>query len=144
MIADRLPSIRGWMTLSVWRGGNLVRRDAGQNTIVSGMFPVVADLLAGGGSPITHGGTGTNSAGALSSDAGLTDVILLPIAATTDGRMCRLIYTLPPDQGNGLTIAEYGLFCGGRMVARTTKSPILKAADIALAVDWVIDCGGGV
>lgn len=139
---DALPPLRGWMTLSAWRGDRLILRDAGHNTIVSGMFPLLAALLAGAGSPITHGGTGTNSAGALPNDIGLTDAILLPITATADGRMVRLAYTLPPDQGNGLTIAEYGLFCDGHMVARTTKSPIIKASDIALAVDWVIDCGG--
>jgi|GEM_PF-6185657 len=144
MIDDRLPSIRGWMTLSVWHDGRLILRDERRNSIVSGMSPSIAALLAGSGSPITHGGCGTGTAGALPSDAGLTDTILLPITATADGRYCYLTYTLPLDQGNGLVIAEYGLFCGGVLVARTTRSPITKAPDIALAVEWIVDCGGGV
>lgn len=139
-----VPQPKGWLAVTLLRQGSAGRILAGPNAIAAGMFTCLASLLAGSAAGIVQGAVGTGTAAPNASDTGLTQAILLPASARAQGAICHFSFELPPALGNGLAISEYGLFYGDVLIARTVRSPIPKADDIALACEWQIDFSGGV
>jgi hypothetical protein len=140
---------KGTFEMKVLRSGVVIDEYRDNNLIVNGAFFQLARLVGNNttGRSITKIGFGTGNAAPAVTDTELTDQYLRQVSGYSfpeeliDGGVPVVIsWVLPTGEGNGMSIAEFGLFTQDEtLFARKTRvEAIPKADDISLEGNWTI------
>jgi hypothetical protein len=136
--------VRGIFKLRVYKRGELIEDYEDHNLVVDVARVALARLVSGdaAASAITQIGFGTNGTAPAAGDTALTAPLLKAIASHSfpaTGQVA-FAWTLTTAEGNGKSIAEFGLVCAdGSLFARKNRTAALaKDSDISLSGTWTI------
>ena len=140
-------NMKGRVLINVYKNGELIERIEQDNLIVNTGKEMVAALLTGTGTYFVDSiGFGENTTTPDPSDTELSGSAFIKYldSATVDtssGVNAVFTWSLATTEGNGLTIAEYGLLSGtgGILFSRILRtSTIVKDSTINLTGTWII------
>lgn len=133
----------GRLSVQVYNQGRLIDAWGSKNLIVGTARAVLAELIAGAGSPIAHIEFGEGDTPASIEDTVLTNGYRRPLGAhhfPSPGHVS-FEFGLATDEANGMIIREYGLITTtGLLFSRKSRGGggIEKTPDISLAGQWTI------
>lgn len=136
--------VKGIFRLVVRRQGELVEDYEDRNLVVDVARVALARLVSGdaAAAPINRIGFGTSNAAPDPADTALTNQLLKAVDGHTfpaSGEV-QFTWSLGTSEGNGMSIAEFGLICtDGSLFARKNRATaIAKDSDITLSGTWTI------
>lgn len=137
-------SAKGEVHIQVYKNGVLIEDSLINNLIVNVGKQSIAALVGGAtgyaNKRVSKIGFGTSGAPTAGANTGLENAFVKALdGATFSGTSVLFEYALDNNQGNGLTIREFGLFSTDDTIfARITRNPIAKTADISVKGTWKI------
>lgn len=160
VFSESCPTM-GQLFFIVRRNGQVIEEFSERNMIMTGGRIAIAKLFSGQvGLAGTHVGVGTDGSEPNAEQTGLAGGVLVPAKsvsfarAEVDGDSVRWVATEEPtpnvrfdflfgtDDANGMSIREFGLFCGdGTMFSRRIRESgksIEKDSDIEIEGYWII------
>lgn len=155
LVQEKVKELKGHLSIKMYRAGKLLVVEEIDNLIVTQGRLNLAKLLSGlNGMHVTHIGIGTGTDAAISTDTALTEVVKVAITSAKvaqgltapdgtlfdDPKMVQFHFRLGLDVAVGVTIGEYGLFCGdGTLFSRIVRtSTFTKTAIDAIEGYWQI------
>ena len=146
---DSVTPLRGDFHLEVLRGEKVVERCEDHNLIVDSGRHRMAQMAAGeSADAISFIGVGESGKEEKGEDTSLLNQQLFPLTKrASDGTDARFDFLIGPEQANGMSIREFGLFClDGTMFSHRvrrkksdgTPSVIEKEEDISIQGYWII------
>lgn len=134
--------VKGELELSVYEHDQLLYTDTSSNLVVNQGIENIQQLLAGSalGKPITKFAAGTNATAVDNNDTTITGAFTKAITSATPGpTYLQIDFSIETNENNGMNMAEYGLMdVDNRLLARITKSPIVKNSSLRIVGRWNI------
>ncbi len=145
-IIDSVNRPHGRLELWIYRNGELIEYDPGENLVLKGYQTICSKLIGGASSAtwaITQIGFGTNSSAAAFNQTVLTSAFIKDLDAPTYPATNKVAFpfTLDSGEANGKAIREFGLLAANNtLFARRVRSGVLnKTVDISLSGRWIIE-----
>ena len=137
--------LKGRVRLNVFKDGILIDSFEEHNQVVLSGKQLITFLMSGepGNWRITKFGVGENSTPPSTLDTSLTNGLIIPVDGYTllSKDAVQWNFSLDTDEGNGLNIAEFGLFSNDteQMFARKVRTPAIpKDNSISFSGDWTV------
>jgi hypothetical protein len=140
-------AMEGYLHLRVFRNAKFVEAIREKNLITDAARPRIRALCSmacavGESLHITHVGVGDGSEPAKGEDTDLHNTVLVPVSSATvpEPATARFGFVIPLDAANGLSIREFGLFCGdGMLFSKRVRSRVIdKDPDVSIFGCWDI------
>ncbi len=142
-------SVFGEVELTVLEAGKPIDRQRVNNVVTTAGWGLLAEVIRGVRSPVTHVALGTGSRTPAAADTALQTEVYRDIATSLSsiGRGLTTSHFLPTFAAAGHTLREVGLFtaaAGGILFARALLDrEVAKTDRITATIIWTIRFGGG-
>lgn len=136
-------TLKGELTIRVFRNGELIHEDVEKNQIVNLARTSLTKLIAGDGAgfQLTKIGFGTSGTAASATDTALTGAFVKALGSHSylAFNIVQFNWTLENDEANGMAIQEMGLISSNdTLFARRTRAAINKTSDLRIEGNWKI------
>jgi hypothetical protein len=137
-------SVKGEVHVQIFKNGVLIEDSHINNLVVNVGKQSLAALIGGASGyankRVSKVGFGTSGAPTAGANTALENAVIKALdGVTLSGTAVTFEYALEANQGNGLTIREFGLYSiDDTLFSRITRNPIVKTADIRIAGTWKI------
>ena len=136
-------TLKGELTIRVFRNGELIHEDVEKNQIVNLARTSLTKLIAGDGSgfQLTKIGFGTSGTAATATDTALTSAFVKALGSHSylAFNIVQFNWTLENDEANGIAIQEMGIISiNDTLFARRTRAAINKTSDLRIEGNWKI------
>lgn len=136
--------LSGDFHIEIFKKGKKVESSTEKNLIVSLGRETVSKLLGGSGSAryVSKIAFGTNGTPAADGDTAITGAVTKAVASVSypDMHSVAFSWTLEESEGNGLSIAEFGLVSNDlTLFSRKTRAIISKTSEIRMTGTWQIN-----
>ncbi len=142
-IMNEQITLKGELTIRVFRNGELIQEDVEKNQIVNLARTSLTKLIAGEGSgfQVTKIGFGTNGTATTAEDTSLAGAYVKALGSNSliAFNVVQFNWTLENDEANGLSIQELGLLSNNNtLFARRTRAAVNKTSDLRIEGSWRI------